>query len=150
MMSKILYGIITISSGLLIIGSLFLGYVAIYPFNVMQVNSPLKIISPVVRQGDCVFTEMEYDQKVNTPSLLTMQVLIDDNIVIASYLLSWNIDQGKHRLVAGFTLPRNINIISNKKTVDAKLKVTAEYTMMGFRRVHSVFYTDKFKIILVE
>lgn len=148
MINKVWEIVITLCSILLIGASIGLFIIAVYPFDVMEVKSPLKIISPIVEQGDCVFVEMEYTQKISGPSVVTVQVVTEDDINIASQILGLNLEEGHHIVQVGFMLPRNINIISDKKTILAKLKLTSRFEVGGFKNVDINYCTEPFKIIL--
>ena len=139
-------------SSLLIVFSICLFIVGLYPFSVLELKSPLEVIpqSISVAQGDCVFVNMHYIQNISGNAVVTAQAITENNINIASMLLGVNLEQGEHRLVIGFMLPRNINLLSNKPTLTSKLKITFQYRIWGIKTIDCVFYTDNFEIILVD
>ena len=131
----------------LIISAIALFIIAVYPFNVLVVESPLKVLTKVVEQGDCVFVMMDYNQSVEGPSTITAQVLTDGGLIIASHQLGLRLPEGKHAIKIGFTLPRNITAPGGKTTLKAKLEITSRYEILGFRNVDVAYCTEEFQIV---
>lgn len=138
--------IINLCGTVFVTASVFMFIVAIYPFEILTVNTPMKVITPIVEQGDCVFVEMEYEQKIVGASIVTVQVVTDDNINIANQILGLNLEPGKNIIKIGFMLPRNINFPPDKKIIKAKLKLTSRYEIYGFRNIDSHYSTENFNI----
>ena len=134
----------------LVLFSIGLFTAALYPFNPLELKSPLGIISQskIIQQGDCVFVSMHYVQNAWGSAVVTAQAIMEDNTNIASMLLGLNLEPGENKIIVGFMLPRNINLLSNKKTLTAKLKISFQYKVWGIRTIDVSFYTDNFKILL--
>jgi hypothetical protein len=148
--SVIWEAILSAAGGALILFSIALFIVAIYPFDILTVKTPLKVLSHTVEQGDCVFVIMDFDQRMEGPSTITAQVIIeekDDHIIIASQQLGMRLPAGKHLTEVGFTLPRNITSPAGKTTFKAKMEITSRYEVFGFRNIDITYCTEDFTIV---
>jgi len=139
--------VLSICGVTLVATSVILFVVAIYPFDVLDVRSPLKVLTKTVEQGDCVFVLMDYDQKIEGPSTVTAQVVTSDGSIISSQQLGLRLPAGKHDMKVGFTLPRNITCPTGKNTLKAKLEITSRYEVLGFRNVDVAYCTEEFTIV---
>lgn len=130
----------------LIISAIGLFIIAIYPFNVININLPVEIITPVVEQGECVFTKLTYYKHTDVPSIIMAQVVTSEGYIVTSQMLASNLPIGEQTVVLGFQLPRFINIDNCNGFITAKFKVTIIYSLFGIRDVLITFDTNEFKI----
>ena len=140
--------IITLCSVSLIVSSLLILFIAMYPFEIMSIKSPLRVVSKEVQQGDCLFVEMDYKKSITATSIVTVQVITKDDISVANQILGLDLPSGTHKKIVGFMLPRNINLYSKTDYITAHLKMTARYQIWGFRNIDIEYETEEFKIIL--
>jgi hypothetical protein len=148
LMSNVIWQTILSICGItLIISAILLFIVAVYPFDVLSVDTPLRVLTPIVEQGDCVFVLMKYNQKVDGPATITAQVITEQESIIASQQLSLKLQTGEHETVIGFTLPRNITTPKGETTLRSKLEITSRYEIFGFRNLDITYCTEKFLII---
>jgi len=147
MNNKICYWIVSIFDFRLIALALFMLVIATYPFGAFRIeNETLKIVTPIVKQGDCVFVELGYDKLVDMPSIISAQIITDDYKIIALQMLSCNLEPGKHNIIIGFQLPRKINLPYKDDYIKAHMKITFRYEIFGFRNKDVTCKTDDFKI----
>ncbi|MFA6383702.1 MAG: hypothetical protein WCX17_04770 [Parcubacteria group bacterium] len=135
---------------MLIFTAVFFFIVALYPFKILIVKSPVKVLNPIVQQGDVVFTEMEYTQNTTDTSEVVAQVKTAAGSVIASHIMGLKLEQGTHKKRVGFVLPRQIKCPKNEKYIKARLEITSKYIILGFRRISISYCTEEFKIVAKE
>lgn len=144
--NKIWGAIISLCGALLMLSAIGLLVIAVYPFQVFDVQTPLKVLTPVVNQGECVFAEVNYTKHVSVPATFTAELITKEGWIVTSQLLSSNLPPGKHSVVLGFQLPRLVNTPTKAETVTAHMKITASYSVFGVRNVVVKFATEDFKI----
>ena len=139
---------ITFCSLFLIISSLLILFISVYPFEIFNIKSPLRVVSKEVQQGDCVFVEMDYKKVTGGTAIVTVQVITKDDVSVANQILGLDLAIGEHKKIVGFMLPRNVNLRSDTNFITAHLKLTSRYQVWGFRNVDIEYETEEFKIIL--
>jgi hypothetical protein len=121
--------------------------IAVYPFSVFEIETgPLKIITPIVNQGEIIFTEITYNKHVDLPSTVSAQLITKEGWIVTSQLLSCNLPVGRHTAILGFQLPRVVNIPTKDDTITAHMTISASYSVFGVRNILVSFNTEDFQI----
>lgn len=150
---RIWSAIILVFGRLLICTSIVLVIIAVYPFEVIVIKCPVEVITPHVSQGSYVILNIDYDKKVDVPTILSVQLIVEypetGNIIFLEPVFSSNLEPGKHKAKVGFPLPTRIHITDTSlKTIQASLKITNVHEVWGFRNINTTSYSEKFTIDL--
>ena len=117
--------------------------------NPSRISKPeVKLVTPIVQPGDAIFAEMKYNKKIESSSILSVQLITDSNVVIATYLLSWKLDKNSDKVVLGVALPKNILTIDPRPKWKAKLKFTSVHELLGIKTTDESYSTDYFEVHL--
>jgi len=126
-----------------------IGSVVVVILDPSRITKPeIKLVTPLVKPGDAIFAEMKYNKKIESSSILSVQLITDSNVVIATYLLSWKLDKNSDKVVLGVALPKNILTIDPRPKWKAKLKFTSVHELLGIKTTDESYSTDYFEVHL--
>ena len=138
--------IISVILVLLMIAAIGSVVVILYSYRIPKPE--VKLVTPIVQPGDAIFAEMKYNKKIESSSILSVQLITDSNVVIATYLLSWKLDKNSDKVVLGVALPKNILTIDPRPKWKAKLKFTSVHELLGIKTADESYSTDYFEVHL--
>ena len=109
-----------------------------YPYKTLWINEPMKVITPVVKAGEMLFINLEYEKFTDKPSDINKQLI---NGMIHTYEKSYsNLPKGKHKYTYGMVIPKFLS--------PGKYKVvfTVSYEVNPFRTVTKTFSSEEFTV----
>jgi hypothetical protein len=129
--------LILIAASLMII---FVAFNLLYPYPTMIVESPAKVLNPIVRQGEALQVQINCEKFTDRPGLVIRQFINDIIYVMPSYVSNYGI--GKSNRVSLST-----KIPTELPPGEYYVKTTIEYEFPPFRNITYSFDTEMFTVV---
>ena len=116
-------------------------FMLFWPFQTIVVESPCKVITPVVKAGDRVYYEFNYKKLANRGTILSKQLV--NNTIIFYPIEQSNIESGPGEILKIVSVCVPIYAPPGKY----KLFVTAVYRISPIRNITKRWETEEFEVV---
>lgn len=137
-MNKLTKWIIWINFGLILISVMYYGFVSIYPYEVIKINNPLKILTPVVKAGDRLIYIQDVEKFWDIAG--TKNCRLEDGVVYYFRTTETNIPVGKSS--------DNVTVLVAAGIPEGVYDYVCDvvYNISGFRQVKVQLRTEPFRV----
>lgn len=131
--------ILMFALGLIFILIVWLTIIAIYPFKVIDINRPFKVLTPVVKQGGLLQYQVSATKLM--PLTGTKKCSLEDGIIYFLPNIDSKLALGDHSEIVGIPIPNSL------PEGNYRYHCVVDYEIIFFRKVTTEFYTEPFKVI---
>ena len=127
----------------LLLAFAMVGYLAfnlLYPYPTMIVESPAKILNPIVHQGEILQVQINCEKFTDRPGVVTRQIINEIIYVMPSYISNYPV--GKNNKVSYST-----RIPNELPPGTYYIRTTIEYEFPPFRKIDYIFDTEQFTVV---
>lgn len=117
--------------------------ILLYPFDLIQTNTPIKIINTTIKPGDTLYYTFKYKKPYNvTGTLIKGLEIKGGEWIICMPPMVGNIETGENIIKATFNLPKSNFILG-----EARLRFIVKYEIFGgIRTIRDIIESDTFLI----
>jgi hypothetical protein len=121
---------------------LYYGYYLLWPFNIIDVKEPMKVLNPnkQVALGDALIYEEDYCKYVSIPATTT--VTLHNEVIVGLPVRHGNIPLGCHKRVSFQRIPETPLIVGK-----AYVEFIHTYRINAIRTVSDTSTTEEFEIV---
>lgn len=124
---------------LLLLSGLLSIFIYLYPFDVLEVHSPYKVLTPTVRAGDNLQYQVDSVKKLDFPS--DMACYFEDGVIYKLPQMYSNDKMGHNNFVIEMVVPATL------QPSEYRLHCEINYHITTIKTVHYEYYTEYFQVI---